>query len=85
MVLSESFWIFLAGGGFGLLLASMKMCGESKCKTMDVCCIKITRDVNAENEAEVNRMEHGHPPSLVEMPRQRSASGHISSIDREIY
>ena len=86
MVLSESFWIFLAGGAFGLVLASMKMCGESKCKTMDLCCIKITRDVNAENEAEVNRMDRGHPPSLIDVPsRQRTASGHIPSVDREIY
>lgn len=85
MVLSESFWIFLAGGGFGLFLASMKMCGESKCNKCKICCINIERDVNAENEAEINRMEHGHPPSLVEMPRQRSVSGQITSIDREVY
>lgn len=78
-MLSESFWIFLAGGSFGLLLASMKMCGESKCKTCDFGCLKIERDVNAENEAEQNRMEHGLPPSMVEMPRQER---NLMSIDR---
>jgi hypothetical protein len=73
-MLSESFWIFLAGGGFGLFLSSMKMCQESKCKNLDLCCIKITRDVDAENEAEHDRMEHGLPPSSTEMPRQANMS-----------
>jgi hypothetical protein len=79
MALSESFWIFLAGGAFGIVVASMKMCGESKCKTLDICCIKITRDTEAEVEAENNRMEHGLPPSMVEMPRQERQT---MSVDR---
>jgi hypothetical protein len=74
MPLSESFWIFVAGGGFGMILASMKMCGESKCKTFDFGCIKIERDTNAEVEDSLNRMEHGLQPSMVEMPRQNNMS-----------
>jgi len=74
MVLSESFWIFLAGGAFGLVLASMKICSESKCKTCNLCCIKIERDINAEVEVEHNRIEHGLPPSMVEMPRNNNMS-----------
>ncbi len=79
MALSESFWIFVAGGGFGMILSSMKMCGESKCKTCSFGCIKVERDTEAEVAMSHDRMEHGFSPSMIETPRQNNMS-----IDRGI-
>lgn len=59
MALSESFWIFVVTTTAGLFLACMKICYDSKCKNLDLGCIKIQRDTEAEVEAEHDRMEHG--------------------------
>jgi hypothetical protein len=73
MALSESFWIFLVTTTAGLLLAGMKICYDSKCKTCDFGCLKIERDTGAEIEAEHDRMEHGINNPLPEAPRQRES------------
>lgn len=59
MALSESFWIFLTTSGVGLALALMKICYDSKCKQLDICCIKIIRDIQAEENIEHDKIEHG--------------------------
>lgn len=59
MALSESFWIFVVTTTAGLVLACMKICYDSKCKNLDLGCLKIERDTQSEVEAEHDRMEHG--------------------------
>lgn len=74
MNLSESFWIFVVTTIAGLVLACMKICYDSKCKTMNLCCIKIERDTSAELSAEHDRMEHGvvNNPTLPPPPTRQS-------------
>jgi len=81
MALSESFYIFLVTTTAGLMLACLKVAYDSKCKNLDLCCIKIVRDTNAEVEAEHDRMEHGINNPLPEMPRPQDRQ--IISMDRQ--
>ncbi len=80
MALSESFWIFLLTTSEGLLLACMKVAYDSKCKDIQLCCIKIERDTAAEISAEHDRLEHGISNPLPPMPQSRDRQ--IVSIDR---
>ena len=73
MSLSESFWIFVVTTTAGLILAGMKICYDSKCKTCDIGCLKIERDTTAELTAEHDRMEHGITNPLPEPPRNRES------------
>ncbi len=69
MALSESFWIFLVTTSAGLLIACLKVAYDSKCKNMELCCIKIVRDTEAEQNIEHDRMEHGvHNELTVRQP-----------------
>ena len=45
MVFSEIFYTGLYTAGVGVILAIMNMCYKSKCRSIDICCIKIIRDV----------------------------------------
>ena len=46
--MSEVFWTFFITSLIGLILAIGKICYKSKCSQIDICCIKITRNVDAE-------------------------------------
>ena len=48
MVFSEIFYTGLYTAGVGVILAMMNMCYKSKCRQIDICCIKIIRDVAVE-------------------------------------
>ena len=48
MVFSEGFFTGLYTAGVGVILAIMNMCYKSKCKEVDICCIKIIRNVEIE-------------------------------------
>ena len=48
MVFSEVFWTGLYTASVGIILAIMNQCYKSKCKEVDICCIKIVRDVGIE-------------------------------------
>ena len=50
MVFSEVFWVGLYTAGGALILAIMNICYKSKCKEVDICCIRIVRDVVVEEE-----------------------------------
>lgn len=50
MVFSEVFWTGLYGACCALLLAIGNQCYKSKCKKVEICCIKIIRDVECEEE-----------------------------------
>lgn len=48
MEFSEVFYTFLITSGIGFILALARVCYKSKCSTIDICCIKITRNIQAE-------------------------------------
>jgi len=47
-MMSEVFWTGLYSSLIGFLLALGSQCYKSKCKEVNFCCIKITRDVEGE-------------------------------------
>jgi len=47
---SEVFFTGLYSSLIGFLIAIGAQCYKSKCKEVDVCCIKIIRDVDAEEQ-----------------------------------
>lgn len=59
--MSEVFWTFFITSMIGLLLKGGSMLYKSKCKTVECCCIKIDRDVEAEVKADV---AEPHPNAL---------------------
>jgi hypothetical protein len=48
-MLSEVFWTFFITSLAGFLLKCASMAYKSKCKEVDICCIKIIRDVELED------------------------------------
>jgi hypothetical protein len=46
--MSEVFWSFFITSVIGLMLAIGKICYKSKCSQIDICCIKVTRNIEAE-------------------------------------
>jgi len=46
--MSEVFWGMFLTTMVGFLLAMGKICYKSKCSQIDICCIKITRNIEAE-------------------------------------
>lgn len=46
--LSEVFYTFLITSVIGLLLGVGRICYKSKCSSIDVCCIKVIRNVEVE-------------------------------------
>ena len=49
-MLSETFWIAFVTAATGFLLKCVSMAYKSKCKEVDICCLKIIRDVEVEQE-----------------------------------
>jgi len=58
-ILSEVFYTFLITSVIGLIIAVGKMCYKSKCSEINFCCIKITRNIEAEvkEDIELNNKE----------------------------
>jgi len=48
--MSEVFWTGLYSSLIGFAIAIMASCYKSKCSKIDIGCIHITRDVEAEEE-----------------------------------
>jgi hypothetical protein len=46
--LSEVFYTFLITSVVGFILALGRICYKSKCSTVELCCFKITRNIEAE-------------------------------------
>ena len=63
---SEVFFTFLVTSLVGFTLKVCSMAYKSKCKEVDVCCIKIIRDTEAE--------EKEHEFDVLHLPRQHSPS-----------
>ena len=51
--MSEVFWGLFLTTTVGLLLALGKMCYKSKCSTVELCCFKITRNIEAEMREDI--------------------------------
>ena len=47
-ILSEIFWTFLISSVIGFIIVIVKTCYKSKCSSIDLCCIKIIRNIDAE-------------------------------------
>ena len=50
MVFSEVFWTGLYTASGGVLLALINQCYKSKCREVNLCCIRIIRDVAIEEK-----------------------------------
>ena len=50
--LSEVFWTFFITSIIGLCLGAARICYKSKCKEVDLCCLKVIRDVTAEEKVD---------------------------------
>ena len=49
-MMSEVFWTGLYSSLIGFALALCAQCYRSKCKEVDICCIKVIWDVKGEEE-----------------------------------
>lgn len=63
-MLSEVFWVAFTTTVTGMIIKLCSMAYKSKCKEVACCCIKIVRDIDAEEREEEFRMVHPPvPPS----------------------
>jgi hypothetical protein len=46
--LSEIFYTFLITSVIALLLGIGRICYKSKCSSIDICCVKVIRNIDAE-------------------------------------
>ena len=53
--MSEVFWTGLYTSGIGLIIAVSAQCYKSKCKEVSCGCIKIIRDVQIEDELDIQQ------------------------------
>jgi hypothetical protein len=54
-MMSEVFWTGLYSSLIGFVLALGSQCYKSKCKEVNLCCIKIVRDVEGEEALDVQQ------------------------------
>lgn len=57
-MLSEVFWVAFITTVSGMVIKLASMCYKSKCKEVELCCLKIIRDTVAEEKEEEFRIEH---------------------------
>ena len=55
-MLSETFWMFVITSTIGCCLGAIKILYKSKCSSVDMCCIKVVRDVAIEKEEDEMEM-----------------------------
>jgi hypothetical protein len=60
-MMSEVFWTGLYSSLIGFLLAMGSQCYKSKCSQVDICCIKIVRDVEGEEELDIQQPRTPNP------------------------
>lgn len=65
-MLSEVFWSFFLTSIIGLLLKGASIIYKSKCKSVECCCIKIDRDIEAEVKVDTTvAVPTLQPPNLM--------------------
>ena len=52
-MLSEQFLIFIISSGVGAFLIICRLLYKSKCQNFELCCLKIQRDAQEENNADL--------------------------------
>ena len=57
---SEIFYTFLVSSASGLFLAIIAMLYKSKCISIEFCCCKIIRDIDAEEKEDELQMQLEH-------------------------
>ena len=57
MSMSEVFWVGFYSSVIGLIVAIMASCYKSKCSKIDIGCIHIVRDVEAEEQIDQNPIQ----------------------------
>lgn len=57
-MLSEVFWVAFITTVSGMIIKLASMCYKSKCKELELCCLKVVRDTVAEEKEEEFRIEH---------------------------
>ena len=60
-MISEVFFTGLYSSLIGFLLAMGAQCYKSKCKEVEFCCIKIIRDVEGEEELDIQQQIPQNP------------------------
>jgi len=68
-MLSEIFLSFVVASASALCGILIKVLYESKCKTIECCCIKIERDTAGEISEDKFKISHGIFPKEIELPR----------------
>jgi hypothetical protein len=58
MVMSETFYVGLYSALMGFVLAISAQCYRSKCREVKICCIRIIRDVEGEEELDNQRPQN---------------------------
>ena len=64
-MLSEVFWVAFITTISGMIIKLCSMAYKSKCKEVACCCIKIIRDIDAEEKEEEFRLTHTKQPPEV--------------------
>jgi hypothetical protein len=67
-MLSEIFLSFVVASASALCGILIKVLYESKCKTIECCCIKIERDTAGEISEDKFKISHGIFPKEIELP-----------------
>jgi hypothetical protein len=57
-MMSETFYVGLYSALMGFVLAISAQCYRSKCREVKICCIKIIRDVEGEEELDNQRAQN---------------------------
>ena len=52
---TETFYVGLYSALMGFVLAISAQCYKSKCREVDICCIKILRDTTVEEELDIQQ------------------------------
>ena len=60
---SETFYVGVNSALMGFVLAIGAQCYRSKCKEVKICCIKIIRDVEGEEELDIQQRQPQNPIS----------------------
>jgi hypothetical protein len=62
MELSEIFWVSFCATASALIFGLVKACLKSKCDMIQVGCVKIHRNIRAEQEEHKYDVEHNKNP-----------------------
>jgi len=63
--MSEVFWGLVLTTMVGFLLAIGKICYKSKCSQIEICCLKVTRNIELEikQDLEIGESQKGNEES----------------------